>query len=186
MTDAPDTALLRAMTESAALRAAWARRDVHHRLGPHFTLGELCWSRDGIGAGLDNWPGSFDAVADLQRLVDQVLEPLRVMLGRPVTVNSGYRAPDVNRLVGGQVNSAHLTGRAADVEVPGMANLVLARLVRDTKGLPFDQVILENHHVGDPPSGWVHVQIAPAGVAPRRASLTIAGGRTLSGLQALA
>lgn len=50
------------------------------------------------------------------------LEVLRAKLGgRAVTVISGYRGPEYNRRVGGARASQHLQGRAADIQVEGVA-----------------------------------------------------------------
>lgn len=48
------------------------------------------------------------------------LETLRADLGVPVIVTSGYRCPDHNKAVGGEPNSQHVRGMAADVTVKGM------------------------------------------------------------------
>jgi uncharacterized protein YcbK (DUF882 family) len=40
--------------------------------------------------------------------------------GKPITINSGYRAPDHNASVGGSRGSYHLEGMAADIVVKGM------------------------------------------------------------------
>lgn len=44
-----------------------------------------------------------------------VLEDIRTKLGRPVRINSGYRCPPHNAAVGGETDSRHLIGQAADV-----------------------------------------------------------------------
>lgn len=38
--------------------------------------------------------------------------------GEPVRVNSMYRSPRLNRLVGGASRSAHMSGRAVDIQLP--------------------------------------------------------------------
>jgi uncharacterized protein YcbK (DUF882 family) len=45
------------------------------------------------------------------------LEKLREVLERPVYITSGYRCPSYNQKVGGVVNSYHLIGLAADIQV---------------------------------------------------------------------
>jgi len=46
------------------------------------------------------------------------LEVLRYELGnKPVTINSGYRTPSYNKVVGGAANSQHLYGKATDIVV---------------------------------------------------------------------
>jgi hypothetical protein len=51
----------------------------------------------------------------LRKLVDTVLEPLRVAFGAPVRVLSGYRSFRLNATVGGSPTSQHLYAEAADL-----------------------------------------------------------------------
>lgn len=54
------------------------------------------------------------------RLVN-LLEALRRRIGdQPVIINSGYRCEAYNRKIGGDPNSYHLLGMAADIRVPEM------------------------------------------------------------------
>jgi uncharacterized protein YcbK (DUF882 family) len=55
-----------------------------------------------------------------------VLERIRSISGKPLTVVSGYRCPVHNRAVGGAINSRHLHGDAADIP-RGRATLAQAR-----------------------------------------------------------
>ena len=50
----------------------------------------------------------------LAALVEDVLDPVREKLGRPIVVNSGFRCPVHNRMVGGATGSQHVKGEAAD------------------------------------------------------------------------
>jgi len=52
-----------------------------------------------------------------QRLLDALEELRRRSGNKPVTVTSGTRCKEYNRLVGGVSKSRHLTGEAADVVV---------------------------------------------------------------------
>jgi hypothetical protein len=124
-------------------------------LSPHFTLRELCRSEAAARKGFPNDPPP-EAIAALKALCATVLEPLRGHVGKSIRVNSGYRGPQANAAVGGAPTSQHVRGEAADIEVDGLSNLALAQAVV-ALGLPFDQVILEAHTLGDPNSGWVHV-----------------------------
>ena len=123
------------------------------KLSPNFTLAELSVTE----TGLKNVP-TMEALSNLAKLTTTILQPLRDMLGKPINVTSGYRSPEVNKRVGGEALSAHLTGRAADIYVAGMTPYQLAKFIQDS-GLPYDKVIQE-------PS-WVHVQIAKEGNDPR-------------------
>ena len=124
-------------------------------LSPHFTLAELTRSEAATRMGLDNTP-SPDVIVNLRALCEKVLEPLRVAIGKPLRVNSGYRGPLANTAVGGSNTSQHSKGEAADVEVDGMDNTQLAKKIIELK-LPFDQLIAEFVDPDRPGSGWVHV-----------------------------
>jgi len=123
------------------------------KLSPHFTLEEMIKSQAGDRAGVDNMP-SPPYRENLRALCLNVLEPIREHFG-PVTVNSGYRGPVLNRMVGGAASSQHCLGEAADIEIPSMANADLARWIE--ANLDYDQLILECYKPGIPNSGWVHV-----------------------------
>ena len=79
------------------------------QLTKHFTLSEFTRSEKAQAKGIDNTP-SLEAVSNLQYLCQQVLEPLRQWIGKPVVINSGYRCSELNQLVGGVNNSQHMTG----------------------------------------------------------------------------
>jgi putative chitinase len=91
---------------------------------------------------------------------EKILEPVRAKFG-PVTINSSYRAPLVNKAVGGSATSQHVNGQAIDFEVKGVDNKKVADWVADN--LEFDQVILEFYAAGDKNSGWVHASIKKEG-----------------------
>ena len=57
----------------------------------------------------------YDIEENLDSLVDNVLEPARERLGKPIIVNSGFRCPVHNAAVGGVANSQHMKGEAADI-----------------------------------------------------------------------
>lgn len=80
-------------------------------LTPNFSLRELscrcgCTTPEGVTQNL--------------RELARHLEALRAILGRPVTILSGYRCPEHNRKVDGAPMSQHTMGLAADVMVKGM------------------------------------------------------------------
>ena len=140
-------------------------------LSRHFTLDELTASQTATRMGREIVP-TPEQLANLQRLAELVLEPLRIQLGRPVVISSGLRPAWLNEQIGGAKNSAHLTGRAADITTIGMTPDTLARFIRN-HGFPVDQVIVEFGR-------WVHVAVAEDGRPPRNEYLTasLVGGRT--------
>lgn len=75
---------------------------------------------------------------NLDSLVSNVLEPVRERLGKPITVNSGFRCPIHNRAVGGVANSQHMRGEAADICCED--NRRLAKIIVEQGR--FDQLII--------------------------------------------
>jgi hypothetical protein len=120
---------------------------------PHFKLSEFTKSQTALRHGIDNTP-SEEVRGNLKKLAENVLEPVRVHFGKPVRISSGYRSPALNRILGSKITSQHLSGHAADFEVPGISNLEVAKYIRDN--LEFDQVIWEYGSIDDPSAGWVH------------------------------
>lgn len=50
----------------------------------------------------------------------EVLEELREYFGTPIRITSGNRCEVHNRDIGGSMNSLHIHGRAADIQVSGV------------------------------------------------------------------
>lgn len=132
-------------------------------LSKNFTLYELTKSQTALRRGINNTP-TPEHTNNLRTLAEHVLQPIRDHFKRPVVVNSGYRGPELNRAIGGALNSQHMTGHAADIEIMSVSNYSLARWIE--LNLDFDQLILEMYDPtsGDPNSGWVHVSY----VSPER------------------
>lgn len=147
------------------------------KLSQHFSLTELTKSQTGERKGIDNTPGDRE-IQNLKDLCENVLEKIRINFGKPVVVNSGYRGPKLNKAIGGSKTSQHMTGQAADIEIPGMDNKMLFCWIKDN--LNFDQLILEFYVNGVPDSGWVHVSWNSSG--NRGQVLTIDKSGTRSGL----
>lgn len=80
----------------------------------HFKIQELTYSLAAQRNFIVNVPTS-EEVNRLVRLVNDVLDPLRERWGVPIYVTSGYRCPELNKLVGGAAQSYHLRGMAADI-----------------------------------------------------------------------
>lgn len=134
-------------------------------LSPHFRLREFTRSATAERLGICNEPG-IDAISNLQRLCQQVLEPLREHAQQPVRISSGYRCRMLNKAVGGVRNSLHIKGKAADIAMPvcdangrrltqAEANAKLQEWyewMRDH--CPHEELILER---GKPNSAWIHV-----------------------------
>lgn len=130
------------------------------QLSAHFTLAELTRSQTAARNGIDNTPDDR-AIAALKALAQNILEPVRNHFGKPFSPSSGFRCPQLNFKVGSSPSSQHITGQAADFEVPDVSNLELAEWIRDN--LAFDQLILEFYEPGKPNAGWVHCSYTAIG-----------------------
>ena len=108
------------------------------RISRDFTWEKMTYSRVAVENGLLNEP-PFEVRLVMMELVKRLLQPLRVAYGKPIAITSGYRSPEVNRLVGGVPSSQHVKGEAADCYVPDPKGLLDVLLFSK---LPFDQAIL--------------------------------------------
>jgi hypothetical protein len=149
---------------------------MEERISKNFTLSELTYSNTAKAKGLSNVPSEAE-YNNMKALCENVLQPLRDKLGKPISINSCYRGTLLNEAVGGAKTSQHLKGMAADIHVNGMTMYDLACYIRDN--LPFDQLILE--YSDGKYSGWVHVSYNNGGTQ-RKQCLTINKSGTKSGL----
>jgi hypothetical protein len=92
---------------------------------------------------------------NLVYLCAYVLEPLRVAMGQPIKIGSGFRCQALNKAVGGVFNSQHTKGQAADLCIDGDIQKGKRWFNYIKDHLPFDQLIWEKN----PKTGnyWVHV-----------------------------
>ena len=123
-------------------------------LSENFTLAELTESQAARRKGYkEQFSPPLGVVSNLQELCEKILQPLRDKVG-PIKINSGYRCERVNKDVGGQPSSQHLTGQAADIEGINVTNAELFAAIQ-SMNLPFDQCIWEFGTKENP--AWVHV-----------------------------
>ncbi len=115
----------------------------------YFSINELTRSATATRMGIGNEP-TQGIVTALTNLVDEILDPLRELYGKPIIVNSGYRSPELNKAVGGSKSSDHMTGCAVDISAGSIyGNKVLFELIN--KNFNFDQLIDERGY------SWIHV-----------------------------
>lgn len=118
-------------------------------LSANFTLAEMTASQTAVRRGIANAP-SAAIIGNLQRLA-VVLEAVRALAGRAISISSGYRSPELNRWVAGSATSAHTLGLAADITCAGISPRALALLIRESD-IEFDQLIYEGT--------WVHIGLS--------------------------
>ena len=121
------------------------------KLSNHFALAEFC----NFSKYPDNLP-TPQVVFNLKYGCQYLLEPARREVG-PIIINSGFRNPRVNGLVGGVNNSQHLLGQAADIRPKDPRQF--QRLVDFLRANEYtDQLLTGN--------GWLHISWTPF-AAPR-------------------
>lgn len=96
---------------------------------------------------LDNNPTDDEIINNLNHTL-QRLNEIREGYGKPITISSGYRCPELNKLVGGVENSKHLTGLAVDLV---WDSDLVEYIIGNCK---FDKLIREKS--GN--TKWIHIQ----------------------------
>lgn len=130
------------------------------RLGTYFWLSEFLHSDWATRHAIDNTPGPAE-LANIRNLLGPGMGRVRDLLGCPIFISSGYRAPFVNAGIGGARNSQHTQGLAADFTCPsfGTPRAVCHRIL--ASAIDFDQLIFEGQ--------WTHISFSPS---PRLQVLT--------------
>lgn len=78
----------------------------------YFSIKEMTNSQIAKLYHIDNTP-TKEVVENLKKVM-YILDIVRVHIGKPIFVNSGYRCKKLNEIVGGVQNSMHTKGLAAD------------------------------------------------------------------------
>lgn len=127
------------------------------KLSKNFTLEEMCYSSTANARGLQNYP-SQKAIDNLQKLCVEVLQPIRDKYGKAIFVNSGYRNPELNRVVGGSQSSQHITGCAADIDSSDNAKLwdMIIKMI-NVGEITVGQLIWEKGDSMAP--DWIHISL---------------------------
>jgi len=126
----------------------------------NFSIQELTFSQTATRKGINNSP-TPEVTKNLEKLCE-TLEKIRELVGMPITISSGYRSPELNKVIGGAKDSAHTKGLAADITTKSLTPKALALLIK-TSDMKYDQLIYEGT--------WVHIAIDKDG-AGRRQNLT--------------
>jgi zinc D-Ala-D-Ala carboxypeptidase len=133
------------------------------RVSSNFWLSEFLRSDSATRHGVSNAP-TPEAERNLRVVLAPGMQRIRDVLGTPIQITSGYRSPEVNRLVRGSKTSQHLEGLAADFVSPsfGTPRTVAGYLLLRKEQVRFDQLIFEGT--------WCHVSFVEG--APRGEVLT--------------
>ena len=117
------------------------------QLTKNFTLEEFYTSQTANQMNINNLP-TLEAVVNLTRLADNVMQKIRDHFNMPVTISSGYRCPSLNAILGGASTSQHLKGMACDFTVKGYT--IKQAFDWCKTNLIYDQLINEENK-------WVHI-----------------------------
>lgn len=124
------------------------------QLSKNFSLAELTESQTGRRHNIkEQFNPPQEVIQNLKELCEKVLQPIRDKVGA-IKVSSGYRSPQVNKIVGGATSSQHLTGEAVDISGINISNAELFKAIKDSN-LPYDQLLWEYGTKSNP--AWVHV-----------------------------
>lgn len=124
----------------------------------NFTLEELTKSSTAIRYGIKNVP-TKDELNNLTKLCETILQPIRNKYDHPIIVSSGFRNPQVNRIVKGSPTSQHMKGEAADIHSVSDTvedNKIIFNLIKkmvDDGDIQVGQLINEYNY------NWIHVSL---------------------------
>ena len=124
------------------------------KFSKHITWKEATGSATAKKLEIDNTPNE-DQLNNMQNLAEDLFEPLRERVGKPILINSFFRCEDLNRAIGGSSRSQHCEGRAIDLDdtFGHKTNAEMFHYIKDN--LDFDQLIWEFGDDNNP--DWVHV-----------------------------
>ncbi len=122
------------------------------QLTKNFTLAEFTESDTAERVGIDNTP-SANALANLKKTAEG-MQKVRDLLGKPISISSGYRSPALNRYIGGSSSSHHCFGYAVDFKSPSFGTPYEVTKAIIASDIKYDQIIWEGT--------WVHISFSPA------------------------
>lgn len=114
----------------------------------NFSISELVKSDKAKQNNIINTPGLAE-LDNMLNLIVYCLQPARELLRKPMIISSGFRCPQLNKLVKGKPNSQHLEGKAADFVVQGETVAGIIFKIQ-TSNIEYDQLINEYDK-------WVHI-----------------------------
>lgn len=125
----------------------------------YFKMCEFLDSQTAKSSKIVNMFLCAEHIDNVLTMVDDILDPLREMFGKPILINSGYRVPELNAMIGGSANSMHKVGMAVDITaINPIENMHLFNLIQSN--FEFDQVII---YVRDNIVRFIHISYCPDG-----------------------
>jgi zinc D-Ala-D-Ala carboxypeptidase len=123
-------------------------------ISKHISYREGTFSVTAKRLGLENEPDEKQ-LENMRLLAENIFEPLREYVGKPIKINSFFRSPELNRAIGGSSKSQHCKGQAIDIDdtYGNMKNYGMYNFIKEN--LDFDQMIWEFGDDENP--DWLHV-----------------------------
>ena len=121
------------------------------QLSKNLSLAEFCHSDTAVSKGINNTITNPVHLENAKRLAENVFQPIREYLNRPIKVNSGYRSAALNRAIpGSSRTSQHCFGEAIDLKITDrdLFEWILDNIV-------FDQAIFEGGT--EDRAEWFHI-----------------------------
>jgi hypothetical protein len=146
------------------------------KITSHFEWADVTHSEEAIEHGIDNRL-PLDLI-DTAINTARGMERVRGIVDYPITVNSWYRCPTLNTLVGSKSTSQHLKGEAVDwVSHEAGTPVELCKLLIPYQDfLGYDQLILEHT--------WIHISFPsnPTAIPKKQVLSLLESGGYASGL----
>ena len=123
-------------------------------ISKHVSYKEGVYSITATRLGLDNTPND-EQLKNMEITAEEIFEPLRNWVGKPIKVNSFFRGLELNTAIGGSKTSQHMKGQAMDLDdtFGHATNAEMYHYIKEN--LDFDQLIWEFGDDDNP--NWIHV-----------------------------
>jgi hypothetical protein len=131
------------------------------QLSKNLSLAEMTRSDSAKRLGISNEP-TIAHLSNMQKLAENVFQPIREHFGVPIYISSGYRSKALNSAIkGSSKTSQHSKGEAMDIDMDNtqITNAQIFEFIKNN--LSFDQLIWEFGDDKNP--DWVHVSYSAAG-----------------------
>jgi hypothetical protein len=106
---------------------------------------------------------SGEQIERIKLLCEEVFEPLRLHVGKPIKINSIFRSAAVNKAIGGSSTSQHCANNGAAIDIDdthgAMSNNDMGMWVKEN--LNFDQLIFEKPV--NKKCSWIHISYKKTG-----------------------
>lgn len=147
------------------------------QISKYISLKEATKSDFAIRKQISNIPNDVQLEA-MRHVASNVFDKVREHFGVPIGVSSFFRSKEVNKAIGGSINSDHCNGCAIDIDADifgGVTNKQIFDYINST--LDFDQLIWEFGDSKEP--AWVHISLRLNGTNRRQVLEAVKiGGKT--------